>query len=263
MLEAKGINGGYGDITVLWDVDIRVRPGKVTAILGRNGAGKTSLLDAIAGVLPTVSSDKISLGGDEIGSWSTPRRIAHGLAYVQENKQIFRQRTVEENLLIGGFLLKGGTLRSAERRRALDRAYDRFPILAERRKHSAGALSGGQQQMLAIAQALMPEPRLLMLDEPSAGLAPAIAAEVFDLVATMRDADLSILLVEQVVEEAMAVADDIVVLESGRIAVAGPIEDFSDSALVREVYLGKNIDIETSRESDSDAEHPAHIENEG
>lgn len=250
MLEVSGIRGGYGDITVLWDIDVSVRTGCVTAILGRNGAGKTSLLDAISGVLSSIDAGSVTLNGDKISAWSTPRRIKGGLAYVQENKQIFRQRTVEENLLIGGFLLKGRTLRSAQRRAALERAYDQFPILAERRKFPAGGLSGGQQQMLAIAQALMPNPKLLMLDEPSAGLAPAIATEVFELVGRLRSSELSILLVEQVVEEALAIADDVVVLESGRVAVSGTIDEFSDSAVVREIYLGS-----TSGPGSASAEH--------
>lgn len=242
MLTVNGFGGGYGDITALWDIDLKVRHGRLTAVLGRNGAGKTSLLDGIAGVLPTVTSGTVLLDGEDVTRLPPPARVGNGLAYVQQNKQVFKLRTVEENLLIGGYSLPGRGLRSPARKEALEKAYARFPMLADRRQDVAGGMSGGQQQMLAIAQALMPEPRLLMLDEPSAGLAPSIVAEVFQLIREMRQQQLSILLVEQVVDEAMAIADDVVVLESGRVTAAGPIEDFGDNALIREIYLGQNRD---------------------
>ncbi|MDX2972660.1 ABC transporter ATP-binding protein [Kribbella solani] len=241
MLTVTNLTGGYGDIRVLWDVELTVRPGKLTAVLGRNGAGKTSLLDAVSGLLPAVSSGALRLDGDDITRASTPARVRHGLGYVQQNKQIFKRRTVEENLLIGGYVLPGRGLRGPARRAALEQAYDRFSMLAERRQQPAGGLSGGQQQMLGIAQALMPGPKLLMLDEPSAGLAPSIVAEVFGLIAQLRDDGLSILLVEQVVDDALEIADDVVVLESGHVAAAGPAERFSDNDIVREIYLGNDV----------------------
>jgi branched-chain amino acid transport system ATP-binding protein len=239
VLSVKQLSGGYGDIRALWDIDLEVHAGQLTAVLGRNGAGKTSLLDAIAGLLPVVSHGHIALDGAEVTRMSTPARARRGLGYVQQNKQVFKRRTVEENLLMGGYSLPGRGLRSGARKVALKTAYERFPNLADRRQALAGGLSGGQQQMLAIAQALIPEPRILMLDEPSAGLAPAIVHEVFDLIAGMRDDGLSILLVEQVVDEAMAVADHVVVIESGRVALSGPMEDFDDRAIVRDIYLGQ------------------------
>lgn len=247
MLSITKLSGGYGDIRALWEIDIEVRPGRLTAVLGRNGAGKTSLLDAIAGLLPVVTDGQVVLDGSDVTRLSTPARARRGLGYVQQNKQVFKRRTVEENLLMGGYSLPGRGLRSGERKAAVRTAYERFPILADRRKALAGGLSGGQQQMLAIAQALMAEPRVLMLDEPSAGLAPAIVHEVFDLVAGMRDEGLSILLVEQVVDEAMAVADHIVVIESGRVALSGPMEDFDDRAIVRDIYLGQGASPITPR----------------
>jgi branched-chain amino acid transport system ATP-binding protein len=240
MLRVTGLEGGYGDIRVLWGVDLQVRPGKLTAVLGRNGAGKTSLLDAVSGLLPSVSAGSVLLNGGDVSRAPTAQRVRAGLGYVQQNKQVFKKRTVEENLLIGGYTLPGRGLRSAPRREALAKAYERFPMLADRRSQLAGGLSGGQQQMLAIAQALMPDPKLLMLDEPSAGLAPAITVEVFQLISRMRDEQLSILLVEQVVDDALAIADDVVVLESGRVAASGPIERFNDNAIVREIYLGSS-----------------------
>ncbi|GAA1593889.1 ABC transporter ATP-binding protein [Kribbella hippodromi] len=241
MLTVTGLEGGYGDIRVLWNVGLEVRPGKLTAVLGRNGAGKTSLLDAISGLLPLVSAGTIRIDGADISQVPTPARVRHGLGYVQQNKQIFKRRTVEENLLIGGYSLPGRGLRSAARREALEKAYSRFPMLAERRGQIAGGMSGGQQQMLGIAQALMPNPKVLMLDEPSAGLAPSIVGEVFGLITRMRDEQLSILLVEQVVDIALEIADDVVVLESGRVAAAGPVEQFSDNEIVREIYLGNDV----------------------
>lgn len=242
MLTVEGLEGGYGDIRVLWGADLTVQAGRITAVLGRNGAGKTSLLDAISGLLPVVGAGRVTLDGTDLTTLPPPRRIRRGLAYVQQNKQVFRRRTVEENLLIGGYTLPGRGLRSRARRAALAEAYERFPMLAERRGHLAGGLSGGQQQMLAIGQALMPGPRLVMLDEPSAGLAPSIVAEVFELIAGLRAEQLGVLLVEQVVDDAMEIADDVVVLESGRVAVAGPVAQFSDSDVVREVYLGQGPD---------------------
>ena len=162
------------------------------------------------------------------------------MAFVQEGKRIFRRRSVEENLLLGGYTLKRpffGT--GPEMRHALERAYTRFPLLAERRKSLAGGLSGGQQQMLAIAQALMPNPRILLLDEPSAGLAPAISRDVFKMVADLKAEGLAIVLVEQVIEQALAIADSVVVMESGRVAASGPVTGFDDAAVVREVYMGQ------------------------
>lgn len=240
MLTVTGITGGYGDLRVLWDVDVAVHPGKVTAVLGRNGAGKTSLLSAVAGLLPTIDRGRVELAGRDLTTLPAYRRIRAGLALVQENKRIFHTRTVEENLLLGGYALGGRKLRSAARRAALERAYERFPLLRERRTVPAGSLSGGQQQMLAIAQALMPGPKLLMLDEPTAGLAPVIVKEVFAMVSALRDEGLSILLVEQRVEQALEIADDVAVMESGRIVASGAKADFDDGAVIREIYLGRS-----------------------
>ncbi len=239
-LEVQGLSGGYGDIQVLWDVGLDVEAGSVTVVLGRNGAGKTSLLNAIAGLLPTVRSGRVVFEGRDLRGVNAYDRVRGGLAYIQEGKRIFRRRTVEENLLLGGFTVKRPLLRrGADLKRSLDLAYERFPMLAERRKTVAGRLSGGQQQMLAIAQALIPSPKVVMLDEPSAGLAPVIAKEVFALVRRLRAEGLAVLLVEQVIEQAMAVADSVVVIESGRVVTSGPVTQFDDLAVVRDLYLGR------------------------
>ncbi|GAA4232636.1 branched-chain amino acid transport system ATP-binding protein [Streptosporangium album] len=240
MLSVVGVTGGYGDLRVLWDVDVAVRSGRITVVLGRNGAGKTSLLSAIAGLLPTVSQGWIELDGQGLSGAPAHRRVRAGLALVQENKRVFHARTVEENLLLGGYTLGGYGLRRGARREALEKAYERFPVLLKRRRALAGSLSGGQQQMLAIGQALMPGPRLLMLDEPSAGLAPAIVNEVLAMVAALREEGLSILLVEQRIEHALEIADDVAVMENGRIITTGPKSAFDDGAVIREVYLGRS-----------------------
>ncbi|MEU8196541.1 ABC transporter ATP-binding protein [Microbispora amethystogenes] len=241
MLTVAGVTGGYGDLRVLRDVDVTVRPGRITVVLGRNGAGKTSLLSAVAGLLPTVSQGRIELDGQDLGGAPAHRRVRAGLGLVQENKRVFHARTVEENLLLGGYTLGGLGLRGGARREALEKAYERFPILLQRRRMPAGSLSGGQQQMLAIGQALMAGPKLLMLDEPSAGLAPAIVNEVLSMVAALRDQEgLSILLVEQRIEHALEIADDVAVMENGRIITAGAKSAFDDGAVIREVYLGRS-----------------------
>jgi branched-chain amino acid transport system ATP-binding protein len=240
LLEATDVVGGYGDLRVLWGVSVMTRGGEVTAVLGRNGAGKTSLLKAIAGFLPSMESGTVVAGGQDITKLPPFDRTRVGLAYVAEGKRIFRRRTVEENLLLGGYTLKRPVFGiGSAMKAALDQAYTRFPILAERRKSLAGGLSGGQQQMLAIAQALMPGPRFLLLDEPSAGLAPAISRDVFNMIETLKSEGLAIVLVEQMVEQALAIANSVVVMESGRVATSGPVAQFDDATVVREVYMGQ------------------------
>jgi branched-chain amino acid transport system ATP-binding protein len=240
MLAVSDLAGGYGDVQVLWGLAVSVERGQITAVLGRNGAGKTSLLNAIAGLLPTVTRGSVTLDGRDISGLPPYDRVRAGLGFVQEGKRIFKRRTVEENLLLGGYVTKRPLHRAIRDLRApLELAYVRFPMLAERRKAVAGRLSGGQQQMLAIAQALMPGPRVLLLDEPSAGLAPAIAAEVFALVDGLKDAGLAILLVEQTIEQTLAISDHVAVLESGRVVAAGAVTDFDDVAIVRDLYLGR------------------------
>jgi branched-chain amino acid transport system ATP-binding protein len=240
LLAATDLVGGYGDLRVLWRVSVAARQGEITVVLGRNGAGKSSLLKAIAGFLPSVESGSVVVAGRDITGMAPYHRTRNGLAFVQEGKRIFRRRSVEENLLLGGYTLKRPFFGTGPvMREALDSAYARFPLLAERRKSPAGGLSGGQQQMLAIAQALMPSPRILLLDEPSAGLAPAISRDVFTMVAGLKSEGLAIVLVEQVIEQALAIADSVVVMESGRVAASGPVTGFDDAAVVREVYMGR------------------------
>jgi branched-chain amino acid transport system ATP-binding protein len=234
LLEVQDLATGYGDLRVVWDVSFSVQPGTITALLGRNGAGKTTTLRAIAG-LNKVNAGHITFQGEDISRVSTHRRIRRGIAFVQEGKRIFRRRTVEENLFLGGYTLGVG-------RRKLpaeaERIYELFPALKARAKTSAGQLSGGQQQMVAIGQALMARPSLLMLDEPSGGLAPAVVNEVMRAVATLTKDGLSIVLVEQAVESAVEVADEVVVLDIGRVVLRRKASEVDDVAILREAYFG-------------------------
>jgi branched-chain amino acid transport system ATP-binding protein len=232
-LQINDLVTGYGELRVIRGLSLTCNAGEITALLGRNGAGKTTTLSAVAGLLPTISGS-ISLF-DEVQSGAPGKRVRAGLAFVQENKRVFRARTVEDNLRLGGFT------RRRERGyidARIQHAYERFPILKEKRIHVAGTLSGGQQQMLAIAQALMPEPRVLMLDEPSAGLAPSLVDEVFGEIARLRGEGLCVLLVEQLVDNSLAIADQVAVLNNGRITINSRVSDLASWDVLRESYLG-------------------------
>jgi branched-chain amino acid transport system ATP-binding protein len=232
LLEVQDLKAGYGDLVAVWSVSLRVGPGECCAIFGRNGAGKTTSLGAIAGLLPTLGGS-IRLRGEEVSALPAHERAAAGLGLVQEGKRIFRLRTVEENLLLGGYALHLGRRRLGA---SLARAYDRFPVLQERRRMRAGALSGGQQQMLALACALMPAPAVLMLDEPSEGLAPIVVKEVLATVAQLKAEGIGIVLVEQAIEEALSVADRVVVIEQGRLTIEEDRETFQRESLVRDFH---------------------------
>ncbi|MEV4604397.1 ABC transporter ATP-binding protein [Amycolatopsis sp. NPDC049253] len=232
LLEVRALGSGYGDLRVLREVSLTVRAGAVTVVLGRNGAGKTTLLSTIAGLLRPFCGNVV-LRGTDITKVPPSERARRGIALVQENKRVFKRRTVEQNLQLGGY--------SMPRRKvseAISAAYDRFPVLGEKRAQRAGELSGGQQQMLAIAQALMPGPALLMLDEPSAGLAPVIVDDVLATVTALKNEGLGILLVEQLVDKAMSVADDLVVVEHGRMQHLPGNGRGADRDHVRAIYLG-------------------------
>jgi branched-chain amino acid transport system ATP-binding protein len=236
LLEISHLATGYGDLRVVWDVSLEVKVGEVTALLGRNGAGKTTTLRAVAG-LNRAAEGTIRLRGENINTDPVHRRIRKGIGLVQENKRVFHRRTIEDNLLLGGYT-RG--LRRRGLSAAVDEIYEIFPVLATRASTVAGQLSGGQQQMLAIGQALMAKPALLMLDEPSAGLAPAIVAEVFAAVAALKKTGLGILLVEQAVEAAMTVADHVAVLDVGRVVMSGPAAEIDDLTVLRDAYFGRS-----------------------
>ncbi|EME19949.1 ABC transporter ATP-binding protein [Rhodococcus triatomae] len=220
---------------VVWGVDLDVRPGQVTALLGRNGAGKTSTLRAISG-LNKVSAGSVEFGGDDISSMPAHRRVRSGMAYVQEGKRVFHRQTVEQNLLLGGYTRR---MRRSALRGDVERIYDLFPILGDKRALLAGSMSGGQQQMLAIGQALMSNPTLLLLDEPSGGLAPVVVGEVMERVQALKETGLAVLLVEQAVEAAMSVADHVVVLDIGKVVMDSPAGAIDDLAVLRDAYFGR------------------------
>lgn len=229
-LEVSRLKLGYGDLTAVWDASFTARTGRICAVVGRNGAGKTTLLSGIAGLLPA-KAGTVRLLGEDVERLPTHTRVKAGLTLVQEGKRIFRSLSVQENLRLGAF---AHNAKGAELRSLYDEMYERFPALAERRHSSAGTLSGGQQQMLAIAQALVSRPKVLLIDEPSAGLAPVVVDEVHAAIRQLKAEGLSIVLVEQLIEDILGdVADDVVILEGGRVVLAAPassltVEDVSN-----------------------------------
>jgi branched-chain amino acid transport system ATP-binding protein len=233
LLKVEGLSTGYGDVQAIWDVSLAVRSGEVTVLLGPNGAGKTTVLSAIMGLLPAWHGH-ITLADADVTGTSAHYRARHGIALVQEGKRVFRRRTIEENLLLGGYPTTHNRKRLRE---AVDEQFERFPILRTRRRRAAATLSGGEQQMLALAQALMSRPRALILDEPSAGLAPVILNELFGTFAALKREGLAILLVEQLVHRALAIADDVIVLAAGHVAHRAHASEITDASLIGEVYF--------------------------
>ena len=234
VLRVSGATGGYGDIVVVRDVSFEVHAGSITALLGRNGSGKTTTMRLVSGLNPLVAGD-VELDGESIGSMPAHVRVGKGLAYVQEGKRIFRKRSVRENVVLGAYTAKLSRREGAER---VDEAFDRFPALAAKAAMPAGSLSGGQQQMLAVAQALAPRPRVLMLDEPTTGLAPAIVGELFELVAGLRAEGLAVVLVEQSLELTLGVADTAVVINLGSVVFEGDASHERTRLAAEEIYLG-------------------------
>ena len=232
MLTVEGLRSRYGRIEVLHGVDLAVTSGEIVAVVGANGAGKTTLLRCLSGVQP-VSAGSITFRGTPLTAVPAHRRLALGLAQSPEGRQIFTNLTVEENLRLGAFLYA-----DARVERDMAEAFALFPVLKEKRNLSAGGLSGGQQQMLAIARALMGRPSCLLLDEPSMGLAPRLVAQIFEVIQSLKALDVTVLLVEQNAVGALTIADRGYVMETGRIALAGPAADLLADPRIREVYLG-------------------------
>jgi branched-chain amino acid transport system ATP-binding protein len=235
MLTVSDLVVAYGPIQALKRVSIHVGQGEVVALLGANGAGKTSLLRAISGLVPA-SAGSIVFDGKPLDRIPAQRRVGLGLSHCPEGRHVFPDLTVSENLDMGAYSIGD----PAVRRKNLDRALHYFPILAERRSQKAGTLSGGEQQMLALGRALMSSPKLLMLDEPSLGLAPMLVDQVFDIVRQInREQGTTILLIEQNANEALLHADRGYVLETGRITLEGPAEELRRNPHVIAAYLGK------------------------
>jgi branched-chain amino acid transport system ATP-binding protein len=233
LLTVSDLHTSYGAIAALRGVSLEVPRGGVVALIGANGAGKSTTLNTISGLL-VPRSGSIVFDGREIAGWRADRVAGLGLVQVPEGRQVLAPLTVEENLLLGAYVRRDGSVRAD-----LDEVYGRFPRLAERRGQPAGLLSGGEQQMLAIGRALMARPRLLMLDEPSLGLAPLIVKEIFRIIAALKQRGATILLVEQNARKALEVSDYAYVLERGRVAGAGPARELAADPRVVEAYLGR------------------------
>jgi branched-chain amino acid transport system ATP-binding protein len=232
LLAIAGLAVDHGRIRALHGVDLAIEAGEIVTLIGANGAGKTTLLRAISGVL-RCTEGAIRYGGREIQDESTSERVATGIAQVPEGRQVFAPLTVEDNIMLGGYLRP-----RAECEPDREKLYAMFPILAQKRREPAGTLSGGQQQMLAIARALMSRPRLLLLDEPSMGLAPLLVSEIFATIRRLRETGTTVFLVEQNARAALSLADRGYVLETGRIVLSGSGKALLDDARVRSAYLG-------------------------
>ena len=234
MLEVTGLVVCYGSVTAVKGISLEVGEGEVVAIIGPNGAGKTSTLRAITGLVPSAGG-RVVFRGTDVSRWKAHRIVTLGLGHAPEGRRLFPQMTVMENLRMGAYRRRVPT----EIGRTLAQVEELFPRLAERRTQLAGTLSGGEQQMLAIGRALMAEPRLLVLDEPSFGLAPLIVREIGRIVRSLnRERGVSILLVEQNVRMALGIAARAYVMETGRVALSGPSATLAESPHVKAAYLG-------------------------
>jgi branched-chain amino acid transport system ATP-binding protein len=234
MLKLESVQVSYGAIQAVKGVSLEVGAGEVVTIIGANGAGKSTLLKSIAGLEP-LSGGRILLHGQDCTRLPAHQRVGLGVAMSPEGRGVFADQSVRENLLLGAFSRRRD---AAGVDRAIEREFDRFPRLRERADQMAGTLSGGEQQMLAISRALMSEPRLLLLDEPSLGLAPLVIKSIFDAIRQLRDSGLTILLVEQMARQALAVADRAYVLETGLITLQGSGSQLLNDPKVRAAYLG-------------------------
>src|SRR5215469_17962949 len=234
MLRLNSVNVSYGAIQAVRDVSIEVPKGEVVTIIGANGAGKSTLLKSIVSLEP-VAAGRVVLDGRDITATPPHRRTALGVALSPEGRGVFPDQSVRDNLLLGAYSRKSDTTRTEEK---IERSFGLFPRLRERQEQFAGTLSGGEQQMLAIARALMSDPKLLLLDEPSLGLAPLIIKDIFKTIRTLRETGLTILLVEQMANQALGVADHAYVLETGRITHQGKGSDLLNDPKVRAAYLG-------------------------
>jgi branched-chain amino acid transport system ATP-binding protein len=233
MLELRSVTAGYGAFTALWDVSLRVNAGEAVAVVGPNGAGKTTLMRVISGLIAPRAGE-IVFDGAPIGGRPAYEIVARGIAHVPEGRRIFPLLTVADNLKMGAFL-------PAARRRfaaSLERVFALFPVLAERQKQRAGSLSGGEQQMLAVGRALMSGPKLILLDEPSMGLAPVMVLRLFDLIRRVREEGYTILVVEQNVRQVLKLVDRAYLLEVGRIKMEGRADELSEQDFVRKAYVG-------------------------
>jgi branched-chain amino acid transport system ATP-binding protein len=233
MLSLATVSAGYGSFQALFGVSLDVARGEAVGVIGPNGAGKTTLMRVISGILP-MRDGTMSIEGREIGGLPAHRVVEQGIAHVPENRRLFPRLSVEENLRIGAFI-PSARARFAEQ---LDWVYQLFPRLKDRRNQLAGTMSGGEQQMCAIARALMSKPKVLLMDEPSAGLAPIVVQQVFELVHRIRAEGLTVLIVEQNVQQVLDVVDRAYLLEVGSIKLSGTAAELKGNSFIREAYMG-------------------------
>ena len=232
MLDVKNLHAGYGRMEILHGLDLHVDPQEIISLIGANGAGKTTTLRALAGIV-TTSQGTVELEGKPLQTMRPDEIVRTGVVHVAQDRELFGPLQVSENLEMGAY-----TQPRSSRQESLDLVFELFPILAERRTQKAMTLSGGQQQMLAIGRALMAKPRLLTLDEPSVGLAPNLAAQVLEAITRVRDAGVTVLIVEQNAAQALAISDRAYVIESGSIVLEGTGAELADDDRVRSAYLG-------------------------
>ena len=233
MLQLASVSAGYGSFQALFGVSLDIARGEAVGVIGPNGAGKTTLMRVISGMLP-MNEGAMTLEGQAIAGMPAHEIIEHGIAHVPENRRLFPRLTVEENLRVGAFI-PAARARFAEQ---LDYVYNLFPRLKDRRMQAAGTMSGGEQQMCAIGRALMSKPKVLLMDEPSAGLAPLVVQQVFELVGKIRAEGLTVLIVEQNVQQVLDVVDRAYLLEVGSIKLSGTSVELKGNSFIRESYLG-------------------------
>jgi branched-chain amino acid transport system ATP-binding protein len=238
ILEVEGLSVRYGKVEALHRAAIKVRPGQIVTVIGPNGAGKSTLLNAIMGSLPVTghASGLVIYHSEDVSAVAVEKRVARGMCLIPEKRELFATMSVEDNLVLGAYRRK----RAGERNYLdqLEPVFTLFPRLEERRKQAAGTLSGGERQMLAVGRALMSKPELLMLDEPSLGLAPLIVKEIFHIISALHQTGVAILLVEQNARAALQISDYGYVLETGELVLEGPAADLSQNSKVIETYLG-------------------------
>ena len=238
ILEVRDLHVAYGKVEALHGANLTVAPGQIVTVIGPNGAGKSTMLNAIAGALPQAGAARghIALNGADMTGVAIESRVARGMCLVPEKRELFASMTVEDNLQLGSYRrYKAGERNYGDQ---LDEVYRLFPRLRERRRQDAGTLSGGERQMLAVGRALMAKPRLLMLDEPSLGLAPLIVKEIFHIIVGLKETGVAILLVEQNARAALQVADYAYVLETGDVVLEGPAQQLANDPKVIDTYLG-------------------------
>lgn len=233
LLEVKGLNVSYGDIQALWDVSLSVEEGTIVALIGANGAGKTTLLKTISGLMRPKKGE-ILLSGKSLTHLSPQQIVDHGIVHVPEGRRLFSKLTVMENLKLGAYIPRARQAYT----RSLERVFGLFPVLKNRKEQKAGSLSGGEQQMLAIGRALMGQPQILMLDEPSLGLSPKLVKAIFELITTLNQQKTTILLVEQNINQALKIAQQAYVLKTGKIVITGKAGDLLLDEEVRKAYIG-------------------------